>query len=437
MAHLTDKLIKSLKPRSTPYDTSDDQLPKGAGVLMVNVTKKGTRIFRYQQRVEGKRRFVPIGKYPDVTLTEAREQAREYGLLAKQNVDVKAHLKELAIVAEQDKRKAKIAAELKAKRATVHQLFNGYTDKMKLDGKRTFQSVYDDLIKNWQSVYSLDLPAEEIEPGNITEVLAKMIDRGAITHSNRVRAYLHAAWAFGLKADNDPMNRNQGVVYNLKFNPVSAVARQGQAEKVRERCLTDEELAAFLNALDIGKGFSFVTQMALKMVIFTGGQRAYEIVTLRWSDIDFNERLVIVGAEYSKLKKPHHIPINDAVMVLLEQLKEKTGGQEWLFPNHKKDGFQSTQSLSRALSRWQDLAGIERFQNRDLRRTIKTLMVKLKITPEYRNRLQNHALGNDVAEKHYNKFDYYDEKLMALDAIATYINTVLEPQEKVVMLTHK
>jgi len=51
--------------------------------------------------------------------------------------------------------------------------------------------------------------------------------------------------------------------------------------------------------------------------------------------------------------------------------------------------------------------------SRDLRRTTKTHMARLRIPKEYRDRLQNHALG-DVAEEHYDKHDFYREKELAL-----------------------
>ncbi|MEY0164830.1 integrase, partial [Providencia rettgeri] len=53
------------------------------------------------------------------------------------------------------------------------------------------------------------------------------------------------------------------------------------------------------------------------------------------------------------------------------------------------------------------------FTARDLRRTCKTLMGEIGISKEIRDRIQNHAL-NDVSSKHYDRYDYLNEKRVAL-----------------------
>lgn len=57
------------------------------------------------------------------------------------------------------------------------------------------------------------------------QILSNMIQRDAVVQSNRVRSYLHAAFQFGLKADNDPANMNKCVIFGLQLNPVSLIPR--------------------------------------------------------------------------------------------------------------------------------------------------------------------------------------------------------------------
>jgi len=70
---------------------------------------------------------------------------------------------------------------------------------------------------------------------------------------------------------------------------------------------------------------------------------------------------------------------------------------------------------------WKD---IERFTPRDLRRTAKTQMARLGISKEIRDRLQNHSL-QDVASKHYDRYDYLREKQAASVAWGEWLERVI------------
>ncbi|MBN0690714.1 integrase, partial [Pseudomonas aeruginosa] len=60
------------------------------------------------------------------------------------------------------------------------------------------------------------------------------------------------------------------------------------------------------------------------------------------------------------------------------------------------------------------------FTLRDIRRTCKTLMAKAGLTKELRDRIQGHAF-NDVSSKHYDRYDYFQEKKRGLDRWAAWL----------------
>ncbi|MFG6281092.1 hypothetical protein ACGV33_18280, partial [Microbacterium sp. S16(2024)] len=53
------------------------------------------------------------------------------------------------------------------------------------------------------------------------------------------------------------------------------------------------------------------------------------------------------------------------------------------------------------------------FTLRDIRRTCKTLMGVAGLDKELRDRIQGHAFS-DVSSKHYDRYDYFKEKLAGL-----------------------
>jgi hypothetical protein len=68
---LSDTALKALKPRETPYTVTDDQ------GLYVEVLTTGSIIWRYRYRLNGKREKLTLGKYPDLTLKNARMKRDE------------------------------------------------------------------------------------------------------------------------------------------------------------------------------------------------------------------------------------------------------------------------------------------------------------------------------------------------------------------------
>jgi integrase len=68
------------------------------------------------------------------------------------------------------------------------------------------------------------------------------------------------------------------------------------------------------------------------------------------------------------------------------------------------------------------------FTARDLRRTVKTLMGKLGVSKELRDRLQNHAL-TDVSSKHYDRYDYLREKRNVMQAWETELQRIINGAE--------
>ena len=70
---LSDRHVKSLKPASRRYDVRDAALPG----LTIRVDANGTRVWSVIVSRGGIRQRVTIGRYPEVSLSEARRKAEE------------------------------------------------------------------------------------------------------------------------------------------------------------------------------------------------------------------------------------------------------------------------------------------------------------------------------------------------------------------------
>ncbi len=405
----TMNAIKGLKPKERQYELFEDNGEKSTGRLGVSVGSSGTKTFIYRFYWNGKRQFIQLGKFPELSLAEARDQTKLFGGQLKSGKNPKTELENERIAKE-------LQARLEAEKGSIKQLIDGYVFKMQVDGKRTYTDVQRRLAKDVYDVIPPATKAKDVTPLHVKQILSNMIQRGAVVQSNRVRSYLHAAFQYGLKADFDPMSHHEQIVFGLSMNPVSVVPRQAHAEKPGDNWLNKHEICQLMETFSSAKKVSWMVQELLRLCVYTGGQRPYEIVSSEWSSVNWEEKTLLITNDLSKNKREHLIPLTDTALDILRNIRISIAESRFIFP--QKGGLKPfrTDSLAQAIGYYRkQFPDFPYFVGRDIRRTCKTLMGELGISKELRDRIQNHAF-QDVSSKHYDRYSYLPEKRRALEA---------------------
>lgn len=417
-ATLTEREIKGAKPKASKYELTDSTRERGAGRLVVRVSTTGAKEFAFKYQIDGKRQYISLGRYPSVSLAEAREQVQPLAGMIKNSIDPKATLAKAEAEAV-----AKEQAE--AMKGSIQQLFRSYTSQMKDDGKRTYVAVLKALEKEVYPHIPPVTKAKDVLPTDIVPILSGMIQRGSIVQSNRVRSYIVAAYNYGLRHDLNPAQAHTGVKFGLLTNPAQVVAKQSHAEKVGETWLTLDEVQLLLENFSTVSRVGPMVSALMALCFYTGGQRPYELVASRWESVNWKEKTLLVTADVSKNKRPHLIPLTANAIQVLRALQNDSEGGPFIFPNKlNHQQHLRTDSFSKAISRYREAyPELKPFVARDIRRTCKTLMGALGISKELRDRLQNHAL-NDVSSKHYDRYSYLPEKRHALEVWEATLNGV-------------
>ncbi|PKG37638.1 tyrosine-type recombinase/integrase [Psychromonas sp. Urea-02u-13] len=405
----THNQVIGLKVTGKRYESYRASSERGKGRLGVEVSSTGTKRWIYRYYINGKRQFIRMGLVSDnFVMTIAQSKCDEFAEIVARGGDPKKVLQEL----EQEKEEARQAEAMKG---SIKQLFRAYTDRMKTDGKRTYEAVLKSLEKEVYPFIQPQSKAKDILPTDIVPVLSSMIQRGAVVQSNRVRSYIVAAFNFGLKHDLNPAQAHTGVKFGLTTNPAQVIAKQSSAEKVGENWLALNEVKELLNTFHTVNRVGPMVSDLLALCFHTGGQRPYELVASRWESINWQEKTLLITGEVSKNKRSHLIPLTDSAIKVLKALQGEATISPFIFPR-KNDSNQHlrTDSFSKAIMRYREAnPETKAFVARDIRRTCKTLMGELGISKELRDRLQNHAL-NDVSSKHYDRYSYLSEKREAL-----------------------
>lgn len=408
---ITQKEIVGLKSKSSAYYVWDNDRTRGTGRLGVKVLASGNKNFVFRYFKEGRRLFIQLGRFPTLSLVDARARVHELGLMLKQGLDPKYELAKEAQNREEKRKEDE-------SKGTLEFLFESYVGQMIKDKKRTASNVLKALENEVYPFIDKRTKACDVTTGQIVEIIAHMIERGAPTQSNRVRSYLHAAFNYGLSHDNDPAHFLRSDKFGLVFNPVSLIPKQKDAEKVGERYLTFSELYQFMGDIEfdlLGVRASESMRHFILACFYTGGQRPYELAASKWQAINWEERTWLIEPDISKNKRSHLIPLTASTLEILKKQQRLAGDSPFIFPHFQnKDDHMKLDSLRTAITRYrEDHPEMEHFVPRDFRRTCKTLMGEIGISKALRDRLQNHAL-NDVSSKHYDRYDYLAEKRQAI-----------------------
>jgi integrase len=254
--------------------------------------------------------------------------------------------------------------------------------------------------QHWKPLHGLALPS--ISRATIAAQLRVIEKERGPVSADRARAALSKffSWAIG-----EGLAENNPVIGTNKFNE----------DVERDRVLTDVELAAIWNAApdsDYGR--------IVRLLMLTA-QRRDEIGSLRWSEIEGEDRTALIALPGSRTKngRPHDVPLSkDAVA----WLPPKRPGRDLVF-GEAEGGFSGWGRAKQVLD---EASGVKDWTLHDLRRTGATRMADSGVLPHVVEAALNHVSGHrkGVAGV-YNRAAYAAEKRQALDTLATYIKTAV------------
>lgn len=397
---LTDRLIRDTRPKKSVHRIRDTNVVcRGFGVT---VAPSGAKTFflSYTSPEDGKRKQIAIGRFPTLSLREARAKALEL----RSEVDAG---RDPAIEKRQEIRKRISDRQL----GTFEDLLDLYILDLETDGKRTAREVKRIKSKDVPT-FLINRPANLISKDDILDILSPIAQRGALVHSDNVRAYIRAAFELGLNADSSTRWRGRTIGFGLKHNPVATIKKSVRHKRRGNRNLSRDEVRTVWNS----KLMTPPMLLAVKMLLATG-QRVEEVLHAQWSEFDLTEKLWAIPGERRKTRsftsEAHIVPITDLHISLLQEIQGITQHKRFLFPARGKESARRYDSLTHAVQKFVRASGMQSFSPRDIRRTFKTISGSFGIPLEMRNRLQGHAM-TDIGSVHYDRYDYLEEKREAM-----------------------
>jgi integrase len=203
-------------------------------------------------------------------------------------------------------------------------------------------------------------------------------------------------------------------------------------ERSRDRILTDDELRMVWNAAE-GDGWPFGP--LVKLLVLTG-QRLAEVGGMRWDEINLENRLWTLPAKRVKNNELHEVPLSDAAVAIISALPRIKTTKGFVFTT-RRDAAVS--GFSRAKDRLdaailaaipKDAKAPEHWTFHDLRRTMASGMAPLGIQLHIVEKILNHSSGSFRGIVGvYQRYDFYNEKRIALAAWASHVESVVSGKQ--------
>lgn len=187
----------------------------------------------------------------------------------------------------------------------------------------------------------------------------------------------------------------------------------------RDRVLEDGELLKILSEAQSAGKFGQIVWLCILT-----GQRRSEIGALRGEYFDRQARTITLPASVTKNRRQHTFPYGNTVARMLVNLPE----QGWLFPG--RGTGESFNSWSKCKDEFDKQCGLEHWVLHDLRRTFATGLARLGVAPHVVEKLLNHITGtiSGVAAI-YNRFQYQKECREAVTLWDDHIRRLLARTE--------
>jgi integrase len=294
--------------------------------LYLKVAASGAKRWELRTVVRGKRCDIGLGSLRLVSLAQAREEARRYRHIARNDGDPLV-----------ERRRARsVAPTFREAAETVHR---DYAKAWK-NAKHGDQWI--NTLKTYAFPVLGDYRVDQIDTPEILKVLSPIWLTKAET-ARRVRQRIGTAldWA-------------KAAGHRSASNPIKEISKalpRQSDRKVHHAALPYSEVPAFVRRLRSGDAAT-LSSLAFEFLVLTAA-RTSEVLEARWSEIEVEQTAWTIPAARMKAGREHRVPLAPRCVDLLSQARALSAGSDFVFPGRSSDRPMSNMVLLMAMRRLQ------------------------------------------------------------------------------------
>ncbi|HEJ2450987.1 TPA: tyrosine-type recombinase/integrase [Vibrio cholerae] len=370
--------VKNAKAKEKEYYLVDGQ------GLKLRVLPSGSKqwLFNYYRPTNGKRANLNLGRFPDVSLVQARKASLNAKELIAQGIDP------------QDERNRQQQAH---KEIHEHTFVNVAKDWFAI---KQHDVTPDYALDIWRSLelhifpHISDKPVKAITAPEIIELLKPIEAKGSLETVKRLTQRLNEVMNFAT---------NCGLIQANPLTGIKAAFKKPKKENMA--ALTPAELPELMGAI-ANASIKRTTRCLLEWQLHTMTRPA-EASGARWDEINWEEKVWTIPAERMKKRREHRIPLTEQMLALLEVMKPISGHRDFIFPSDRDPKKPcNSQTANMALKRM-GFAG--RLVSHGLRSLASTTLNEQGFDPDLVESALAHVDDNQVRSA-YNRTDYLERR---------------------------
>jgi len=295
---LTNTQIKNAKPKDKQYKLSDQ------GGLYLLVRSNGSKVWKYDYRLNDKRLTHTIGTYPDTSLAEARE----------------AHTAARRLV--------KIGSNpTSIKNQEGSNILFSVRCKAWLSRRNLAESTRKDLVQRVEKnlyPYMDSKCLTDYTTRDLLKVIEKMSDRGTRETALRMAGILRKVFNEAFILGDIEANPANGLTDLIPLPDIKTKTNFGHITN-------PEDFKALLEQIHMpGPRRDTVVSLALKLMplVFL---RPKNIRYMKWEYINFDEALITIPKEQMKMNRQLKVPLATQAIDILQEAFKHTGHLEYVF----------------------------------------------------------------------------------------------------------
>ncbi|MCU7374966.1 integrase arm-type DNA-binding domain-containing protein [Paucibacter sp. O1-1] len=410
----SDLTIRTIKPGDPRKRLGD-----GGSLYLLLFVRGGSHGWRLDYSVQGRRKTLSLGTYPDTGLSLARQKADEARRLVAQGLDPSEVRTEAKAEASRQ-REAELRGEAGLPAVgsfeavarewldTVHQakVTEGHAKRTQI---RLEQDAFPWIGRR---------PIGEIEPPELLQCLRRVEARGAIETAHRIKHACGQVFRYGIAIG--ACRRNPAVDLKDALKPVQVSHHAVITEP--------KQVGKLMRDIDAYAGQP-VTRAALRLsplLLLRPG----ELRHTEWAWIDFEGATLTVPAVTMKRSKadkaagpPHFVPLASQALHILRELHHITGAGRFVFPalttRQRCMSDNTVRSALRRLGYSNDEMTAHGF-----RATARTMIAeRLNVAAEIIEAQLAHAVP-DALGRAYNRTQFLDQRRKMMQSWANYLDKI-------------
>ena len=386
----TDREIKNLTPQEKRYSVKD-RLNNG---LFIEVKESGVKSWHYRYSLNGKQERLVIGRYPDLSLKDARQVRDESASLVAKGISPK-----------KDKAKPKGI------------LFKDYGERYLNEViRKERKNPYNMVLCLNNDIYPMmgSIPLDQVSIEDIRRTIWRKKEQGYDAAANQVRGLLKRMFDYAMTLGLVP------------FNPVLAIpSRHIHKAKPRDRYLSTNEIRTYYTTL-LNSRIYRPRKLGLLLSLLTLVRKS-ELLKAKWEYIDFDKRIWLIPETKADSATGHSremvVYMSDQVIEIFKELKTIAGDEPYVFVGRQSGTHISHNAFNTAQKAALALTDLPPFTVHDLRRTASTHLNEQGFHSDAIEACLNHTMRG--VRGVYNKAKYEKERIDIMEKWSNYIFSVI------------